>query len=76
MNSLCFKLGRQFASAPLKRKTTQLKELLHSPNLNFIMEAHNGLSAAIVEEAGFKGIFFFSIKEKKLIIEIIIKHCY
>lgn len=59
MNSLCSKLCKQFASVPLKRKTTQLKELLHSPNLNFIMEAHNGLSAAIVEEAGFKGFPFF-----------------
>lgn len=39
------------------RKTTQLKNLLTSPRLEFIMEAHNGLSAKIVEEAGFKGIW-------------------
>lgn len=39
------------------RKTTQLKSLIQSKNLEFIMEAHNGLSAKIVEEAGFKGIW-------------------
>ncbi len=31
--------------------------LLESPVLEFLMEAHNGLSARIVEEAGFKGIW-------------------
>jgi len=40
-----------------KRKTTQLKEMLISPDLCFIMEAHNGLSAKIVEETGFRGIW-------------------
>ena len=45
---------RNFAS---KKKTTQLKELLTSNSLEFIMEAHNGISAVIVEEAGFKGIW-------------------
>lgn len=39
------------------KKTTQLKNLLQSDQLEFIMEAHNGLSAKIVEEAGFKGIW-------------------
>ena len=39
------------------RKTTQLKKLLHSGQLEFLMEAHNGLSAKIVEEGGFKGIW-------------------
>lgn len=39
------------------KKTTQLKQLLQSDRLEFIMEAHNGLSAKIVEEAGFKGIW-------------------
>ena len=38
------------------RKTTQLKQLITSKNLDFIMEAHNGLSAAIVQETGFKGL--------------------
>eukprot|EP00828_Plagiopyla_frontata_P041565 TRINITY_DN5968_c0_g2_i10.p1 TRINITY_DN5968_c0_g2~~TRINITY_DN5968_c0_g2_i10.p1 ORF type:complete len:319 (+),score=45.20 TRINITY_DN5968_c0_g2_i10:79-1035(+) len=40
-----------------KKKTTQLKELIHSNSLSFIMEAHSGLSSVIVEEAGFKGIW-------------------
>jgi phosphoenolpyruvate phosphomutase len=38
-------------------KTTQFRELLRSPQLEFLMEAHNGLSARIVEEAGFRGIW-------------------
>ena len=39
------------------RKTTQLRQMLLSPSLEFICEAHNGISARIVEEAGFKGIW-------------------
>ncbi len=39
------------------KNTTKLKNLVNSPNLEFIMEAHNGLSAKIVEETGFKGIW-------------------
>lgn len=39
------------------RKTTQLKNMLTSGKTEFILEAHNGLSARIVEEAGFKGIW-------------------
>ncbi len=38
-------------------KSEQLRELLISPGLGFICEAHNGISAKIVEEAGFKGIW-------------------
>ncbi|MBT8065547.1 MAG: phosphoenolpyruvate mutase [Gammaproteobacteria bacterium] len=38
-------------------KTTQLKQLLDSGETEFILEAHNGLAARIVEEAGFKGIW-------------------
>jgi phosphoenolpyruvate phosphomutase len=34
-----------------------LKELLHSREVEFFMEAHNGLSAKIVGEAGFAGIW-------------------
>jgi len=37
-----------------KKKTTQLREMIQSKDLEFIMEAHNGLSAKIVQEAGFK----------------------
>jgi len=39
------------------KKTSQFKQIVHSPHLDFLMEAHNGLSAKIVEEAGFKGIW-------------------
>lgn len=39
------------------RKTTKLKEMFQSKDLRFLMEAHNGLSAKIVEEAGFEGIW-------------------
>lgn len=42
---------------PTVKKTTQLRQLLQSSELEFIMEAHNGMSAIIVEEAGFKGIW-------------------
>ena len=31
--------------------------MLQSDKLEFIMEAHNGLTAKIVEETGFKGIW-------------------
>lgn len=41
----------------MTRKTTQLKHLLNSQRLEFLMEAHNGLSAKIVEDAGFSGIW-------------------
>lgn len=39
------------------KKTTQLRSMVNSPEMAFLMEAHNGLSAKIVEEAGFKGIW-------------------
>jgi phosphoenolpyruvate phosphomutase len=42
---------------PLARKTAQLRAMLTSPGLEFICEAHNGISARIVEEAGFRGIW-------------------
>jgi len=38
-------------------KTRQFRQLLESDRLEFIMEAHNGLSARIVQETGFKGIW-------------------
>eukprot|EP01097_Dermamoeba_algensis_P005487 TRINITY_DN3493_c0_g1_i1.p1 TRINITY_DN3493_c0_g1~~TRINITY_DN3493_c0_g1_i1.p1 ORF type:complete len:309 (-),score=84.16 TRINITY_DN3493_c0_g1_i1:108-1034(-) len=52
-------LGRRHAStaAAGPRKTTQLKKMLQGSELEFIMEAHNGLSAKIVQETGFKGIW-------------------
>lgn len=41
----------------MSAKTKQFKQMLQSVQLEFILEAHNGLSAKIVEEAGFKGIW-------------------
>lgn len=38
-------------------KTTQLKTMLTSKDLSFLMEAHSGISAKIAEEAGFQGIW-------------------
>ena len=38
------------------RTTTQLRRLVSRPDIAFMMEAHDGLSARIVEEAGFEGI--------------------
>jgi len=38
-------------------RTSLLRRLLVDPQLSFLMEAHNGLSARVVEEAGFKGIW-------------------
>ena len=38
-------------------RPARLRALLQSPDLAFIMEAHSGLSAKIVEEAGFAGIW-------------------
>lgn len=38
-------------------KTTRLRQLLESAQLEYLMEAHNGISARVVEQAGFKGIW-------------------
>ncbi|MFM1652437.1 phosphoenolpyruvate mutase [Brevibacillus sp. B_LB10_24] len=39
------------------KKTAKFRQLIQSKNLEFLMEAHNGLAAKIVEEVGFKGIW-------------------
>ena len=44
-------------SSPALNRFQALRQLLLSPDLSFLMEAHNGLSAKIVEEAGFQGIW-------------------
>jgi len=38
-------------------KAARFRAELTAPELGFLMEAHNGLSAKIVEEAGFRGIW-------------------
>ncbi len=41
----------------MESKASQFRRMLRSGGLSFICEAHNGLSARIVEEAGFEGIW-------------------
>jgi 2-methylisocitrate lyase-like PEP mutase family enzyme len=40
-----------------RSKCAKLRTLLESADLEFLMEAHSGISARIVEEAGFKGVW-------------------
>ncbi len=42
-------------------KTKKLREILRSKDLRFLMEAHNGLSGKIAEEAGFEGLWGSSL---------------
>ncbi|HKT74957.1 MAG TPA: phosphoenolpyruvate mutase [Steroidobacteraceae bacterium] len=42
---------------PPRSRSAKLRRMLHSPQLEFLMEAHNGLSARIAREAGFSGIW-------------------
>ncbi len=41
----------------MSKKTTQLKNIIYSKHTDFLMEAHNGISAKIAEEAGFRGLW-------------------
>src|SRR3984893_219405 len=41
----------------MRTRSERLRQMLLSDQLEFLMEAHNGLSARIVEEAGFEGIW-------------------
>lgn len=50
------RVNKLFFSQAVK-KSTQFRNLLTNGQTNFIMEAHNGLSCKIVEEAGFQGIW-------------------
>jgi phosphoenolpyruvate phosphomutase len=45
------------AKAATQTRSAKLRQMLQSAELEFLMEAHNGLSARIVREAGFKGIW-------------------
>jgi phosphoenolpyruvate phosphomutase len=53
--------SREFAGAahepPATSRSARLRQMLRSEQLEFLMEAHNGLSARIVREAGFRGIW-------------------
>ena len=39
------------------RTTSHLRQLVTRPEIAFLMEAHDGLSARIAEEAGFEGVW-------------------
>jgi len=41
----------------MMKKTTRFKQMLQSQQVEFLMEAHSGLSARIAEEAGFQGLW-------------------
>src|ERR1700733_11619313 len=45
------------AKSGAQTRSAKLRQMLQSAELEFLMEAHNGLSARIVREAGFKGIW-------------------
>src|ERR1700761_8207773 len=45
------------ARSALISRAARLRSCLMSPDLVFLMEAHSGVSAKIVEEAGFKGVW-------------------
>src|SRR6202795_1571549 len=45
------------SQAAAQSRTSKLRAMLHSPELEFLMEAHNGFSARIVKKAGSKGIW-------------------
>ncbi|WP_426955122.1 phosphoenolpyruvate mutase [Muricoccus radiodurans] len=49
--------GAPAEAAPPRTRFAALRREIMSPSLSFLMEAHNGLSAKIVEEAGFRGIW-------------------
>lgn len=57
--SAALRSASPFGADPAVRDTrfAALRREIESPALSFLMEAHNGLSAKIVEEAGFRGIW-------------------
>jgi phosphoenolpyruvate phosphomutase len=65
MNASTFSPSRSANDSPLEAergrgavtRSEKLRAMLQSAELEFLMEAHNGLSARIVREAGFKGIW-------------------
>src|ERR1700685_2428894 len=49
--------AQKSAKNATQTRSAKLRQMLHSAELEFLMEAHNGLSARIVREAGFRGIW-------------------
>ncbi|HXZ02420.1 MAG TPA: phosphoenolpyruvate mutase [Stellaceae bacterium] len=50
-------LERGMQTVHADTKTRRLSQLVRSPELSFLIEAHDALSAAIAERTGFKGIW-------------------
>ena len=48
---------KKVAQGKAPTRAARLRSLLRSENTEFLMEAHSGMSARIVEETGFKGIW-------------------
>ena len=57
LGSLCDIAMGEVRSNEGPTKSAQLRALLGSNELEFLMEAHSGISARIVEEAGFRGVW-------------------
>jgi phosphoenolpyruvate phosphomutase len=57
MNASLRPTAKALSETAALSRSAQLRQMLQSPELEFLMEAHNGLSARIVREAGFKGIW-------------------
>jgi phosphoenolpyruvate phosphomutase len=49
--------GQKTSKSIVQTRSAKLRQMLNSAELEFLMEAHNGLSARIVREAGFSGIW-------------------
>ena len=56
-----FAASRTLLRAENTSRASRLRHVLLSPSLSFLMEAHNGISAKIVEESGFEGIWASSL---------------
>ena len=50
-------IGSDSRDLPMAKPSTSLRDLILSNDLSFLMEAHDGLSAAIAERVGFKGLW-------------------
>jgi len=50
-------VGSPLATQPFVTRTSTLRKMLVDPELAFLMEAHNALSARIAEEAGFAAVW-------------------
>jgi len=57
MTELSSARRRIVAQTPPGNRAARLREAIEAPQMAFLMEAHSGLSAKIVQEAGFLGIW-------------------